>query len=337
MHPIVPGGPSCRTCRYRSPHQSRVVRGQRRVAGRRRGRRAGEHDPRPRPARAGQPRGRRRDRGGRPGARRRARHRRGARRPRPGRAVGGRAGPGVRGRAGEAVGARPRGRGRACAATVRRRWPRRPRSRSAVGIPLFATGGLGGVHRGARDSWDVSADLGALARTGVLVVCSGVKSILDVPATLEVLETSSVPVLGYGTDVFPGFYRRDAGLPVPWRVDTPAEVAAAWRAHVLLGGGAGMVLAQPVPADDELAARSARPAARRRAGDARRARGHRQGRDARAARALPRGQRRRQPGRQPRAGGGERRARRAGRGRGRRERVVGCGFSSSATWRSTSS
>jgi pseudouridine-5'-phosphate glycosidase len=125
---------------------------------------------------------------------------------------------------------------------------------SAAGIALFATGGLGGVHRGARDSWDVSADLGALARTGVLVVCSGVKSILDVPATLEVLETSSVPVLGYGTDVFPGFYRRDAGLPVPWRVDTPAEVAAAWRAHVLLGGGAGMVLAQPVPADDELAA-----------------------------------------------------------------------------------
>jgi pseudouridine-5'-phosphate glycosidase len=124
----------------------------------------------------------------------------------------------------------------------------------AAGIALFATGGLGGVHRGARDSWDVSADLGALARTGVLVVCSGVKSILDVPATLEVLETSSVPVLGYGTDVFPGFYRRDAGLPVPWRVDTPAEVAAAWRAHVLLGGGAGMVLAQPVPADDELAA-----------------------------------------------------------------------------------
>ncbi len=124
----------------------------------------------------------------------------------------------------------------------------------AVGIPLFATGGLGGVHRGARESWDVSADLGALARTRVLVVCSGVKSILDVPATLEVLETASVPVLGYRTDAFPGFYRRDAGLPVPWRVDGPAEVAAAWRAHLAVGGGAGMVLAQPVPAADELPA-----------------------------------------------------------------------------------
>jgi pseudouridylate synthase len=124
----------------------------------------------------------------------------------------------------------------------------------AVGIPLFATGGLGGVHRGARESWDVSADLGALARNRVLVVCSGVKSILDVPATLEVLETASVPVLGYRTDAFPGFYRRDAGLPVPWRVDAPAEVAAAWQGHVTLGGGAGMVLAQPVPAADELPA-----------------------------------------------------------------------------------
>ena len=124
----------------------------------------------------------------------------------------------------------------------------------AVGIPLFATGGLGGVHRGACESWDVSADLGALARNRVLVVCSGVKSILDVPATLEVLETASVPVLGYRTDAFPGFYRRDAGLPVPWRVDAPAEVAAAWQGHVTLGGGAGMVLAQPVPAADELPA-----------------------------------------------------------------------------------
>jgi pseudouridine-5'-phosphate glycosidase len=121
-----------------------------------------------------------------------------------------------------------------------------------AGIAVFATGGLGGVHRGARESWDVSADLLALARTPVLVVCSGVKSILDVAATLEVLETSSVPVLGYGTDAFPGFYRRDAGLPVPWRVDDPSEVAAAWDAHRALGGGTGMVLAQPVPAADEL-------------------------------------------------------------------------------------
>lgn len=122
----------------------------------------------------------------------------------------------------------------------------------AAGIAVFATGGLGGVHRGARESWDVSADLAALTRIGVLVVCSGVKSILDVAATLEVLETGSVPVLGYGTDAFPGFYRRDSGRPVPWRVDTPAEVAAVWRAHVALGSGSGAVLAQPVPAADEL-------------------------------------------------------------------------------------
>jgi pseudouridylate synthase len=123
---------------------------------------------------------------------------------------------------------------------------------AAAGIALFATGGLGGVHRGARETWDVSADLGALARTPVLTVCSGVKSILDVPATLELLETLSVPVLGYGTDAFPGFYRRDSGSGVPWRVDDPTQVAAVWRAHRDLGGGAGMVLAQPVPAADEL-------------------------------------------------------------------------------------
>jgi pseudouridine-5'-phosphate glycosidase len=108
------------------------------------------------------------------------------------------------------------------------------------------------VHREARESWDVSADLAALARTPVLTVCSGVKSILDVAATLELLETSSVPVLGYRTDAFPGFYRRDSGFPVPWRVDDPAQVAAVWRAHRELGGGAGLVLAQPVPPADEL-------------------------------------------------------------------------------------
>jgi pseudouridylate synthase len=122
----------------------------------------------------------------------------------------------------------------------------------AAGVQLFATGGLGGVHRGARDTWDVSADLAALAGTPVLVVCSGVKSILDVPATLEVLETESVPVLGYRTDAFPGFYRRDSGHPVPWRVDSPADAAAVWRAHRALGTTSGAVLAQPVPEDAEL-------------------------------------------------------------------------------------
>lgn len=123
---------------------------------------------------------------------------------------------------------------------------------AAAGVAVFATGGLGGVHRGARDTWDVSADLAALARTPVLVVCSGVKSILDVAATLEVLETSSVPVLGYRTDAFPGFYRRDSGHPVPWRVDDPAEAAAVWRAHGALCPGVGAVLARPVPEADEL-------------------------------------------------------------------------------------
>jgi pseudouridylate synthase len=125
---------------------------------------------------------------------------------------------------------------------------------AAAGVSVFATGGLGGVHRGARESWDVSADLAALARTPVLVVCSGVKSILDVAATLEVLESLSVPVLGYRTDAFPGFYRRDSGHPVGWRVDTAAQAAAVWRAHRALGaaGRSGAVLAQPVPVADEL-------------------------------------------------------------------------------------
>ncbi|WP_181783748.1 pseudouridine-5'-phosphate glycosidase, partial [Pseudonocardia pini] len=104
----------------------------------------------------------------------------------------------------------------------------------------------------ARETWDVSADLPALAATPVLVVCSGIKSILDVGATLEVLETSSVPVLGYRTDRFPGFYRRDAGFPVPWRVDSPDEAGAAWCAHRDLGPGSGMVLARPVPEAAEL-------------------------------------------------------------------------------------
>lgn len=122
----------------------------------------------------------------------------------------------------------------------------------AAGIGVFATGGLGGVHREARDSWDVSADLGVLATTPVLTVCSGVKSILDVPATLEQLETLSVPVLGYRTDRFPGFYRRDSGCPVPWRVDSPAQVAAVVGAHRRLGAPSGVVLANPVPEACEL-------------------------------------------------------------------------------------
>ena len=121
-----------------------------------------------------------------------------------------------------------------------------------AGIRLFATGGLGGVHRGAHESWDESADLAALATAPVTVVCAGVKSILDVPATVERLETLSVPLLGYGTDTVPGFYVRNTGLPVPWRVDTPEEVAAVMRARHALGLPQGLVVAQPVAVDDEM-------------------------------------------------------------------------------------
>lgn len=122
-----------------------------------------------------------------------------------------------------------------------------------AGISVFATGGLGGVHRGAVESWDESADLTTLSRTPVLVVCSGVKSILDVPATLERLETLNVAVLGYRTSQFPGFYLADSGHPLDWRVDTPAEVAAVLAARRLLGtDGYGMVLANPVDAEHEL-------------------------------------------------------------------------------------
>jgi pseudouridine-5'-phosphate glycosidase len=122
-----------------------------------------------------------------------------------------------------------------------------------AGIRLFATGGLGGVHRGARESWDESADLETLARTSIVVVCSGVKSILDVGATLERLETLNVTVLGYGTDRFPGFYVVDSGYPVPWRVDTPAEAAAVLVARAELGTeGGALVVANPLPPDEQL-------------------------------------------------------------------------------------
>ena len=122
-----------------------------------------------------------------------------------------------------------------------------------VGITLFATGGLGGVHRGARETWDESADLTTLSRTPVLVVCAGVKSILDVGATLERLETLNIGVLGYRTDRFPGFYRRDAGYDLHWRAETPTEVADVLRSRSDLGlEGYGMVLANPISPADEL-------------------------------------------------------------------------------------
>jgi pseudouridine-5'-phosphate glycosidase len=122
-----------------------------------------------------------------------------------------------------------------------------------AGIRVFATGGIGGVHRDARDSWDESADLDVLARTGTVVVCAGVKSILDVGATLERLETLSVTVLGYGTDRFPGFYLTESDFPVPWRVDSAAEVAAVVRAAGEVGTDErAVVVANPLPAGEQL-------------------------------------------------------------------------------------
>jgi pseudouridylate synthase len=122
-----------------------------------------------------------------------------------------------------------------------------------AGISVFATGGLGGVHREARETWDESADLETLGRVGIAVVCSGVKSILDVGATLERLETLGVTVLGYGTDRFPGFYLHDSGFPAPWRVDTPAEVAAVLAARRRLGSDdRALVVANPLPVEDQL-------------------------------------------------------------------------------------
>jgi pseudouridylate synthase len=122
-----------------------------------------------------------------------------------------------------------------------------------AGIHLFATGGLGGVHRGARDTWDESADLTTLARTGIVVVCSGVKSILDVGATLERLETLNVTVLGYGSDSFAGFYLSDSGHPAPWRVDSPEEVVAVVLARTEVGtDDRALLVANPLPPDEQL-------------------------------------------------------------------------------------
>jgi pseudouridine-5'-phosphate glycosidase len=120
------------------------------------------------------------------------------------------------------------------------------------GIKLFATGGVGGVHRGAEQSFDISADLTELSRTPVTVVCAGVKSILDIPKTLETLETLRVPVIGYGTDEFPAFFTRESGERVDQRLDTVEEIAAAIRLHDRLGSGTGMMLANPIPADASL-------------------------------------------------------------------------------------
>jgi pseudouridine-5'-phosphate glycosidase len=122
-----------------------------------------------------------------------------------------------------------------------------------AGIGLFATGGLGGVHREARDTWDESADLVALARTRICVVCAGVKSILDIPATLERLETLGIAVAGYRTARFPAFYLVDSGHELPWRLDSPQEVAAVLDARAALGlDHSALVVANPIAPADEL-------------------------------------------------------------------------------------
>jgi pseudouridylate synthase len=121
-----------------------------------------------------------------------------------------------------------------------------------AGIRVFATGGLGGVHREARDTWDESADLLTLARTSITVVAAGVKSILDVGATLERLETLGVAVAGWQTDRFPGFYLTDGGFDLDWRVDGPEEVAAAMAQADALGVSAALLIANPVDASQQL-------------------------------------------------------------------------------------
>ncbi|TWV39882.1 pseudouridine-5'-phosphate glycosidase [Streptomyces misionensis] len=122
-----------------------------------------------------------------------------------------------------------------------------------AGIRVFATGGLGGVHREWTVTQDESADLGLLARTGITVVCAGVKSILDVPATLQRLETLGVAVAGYGTDRFPGFYLSDSGHPVDWTLHSPEEVAAVMRAQDALGAArSALIVANPVPEAEQL-------------------------------------------------------------------------------------
>ncbi|MFM9878107.1 MAG: pseudouridine-5'-phosphate glycosidase [Rhodoglobus sp.] len=120
-----------------------------------------------------------------------------------------------------------------------------------AGVRVFATGGLGGVHRGASDTFDESADLSTLAVTPITVVSAGVKSVLDIAATLERLETLSVPVVGYGTRSFPSFWLRESAFTLDWSVETPAEVAAIMRSQDELGHGQGIVVANPIPLEQQ--------------------------------------------------------------------------------------
>jgi pseudouridine-5'-phosphate glycosidase len=129
-----------------------------------------------------------------------------------------------------------------------------------AGIRVFATGGIGGVHRGAEKSYDISADLQELARTPVCVVCAGAKAILDLPKTLETLETLGVPVIGFGTDEFPAFWSRKSGLAAPLRLDDAADIAALIRARRDLRLDGGVLVGNPIPLADEIAASEINPA-----------------------------------------------------------------------------
>ncbi|TIO08675.1 pseudouridine-5'-phosphate glycosidase [Mesorhizobium sp.] len=121
-----------------------------------------------------------------------------------------------------------------------------------AGIGIFATGGVGGVHRGAEATFDISADLTELGQTGTTVVCAGVKSILDIAKTLEYLETQRVPVIAYQSDDFPAFYTRSSGLKADHRLDTPQEIAQAMLLHEQMGSGTGILVANPIPEADAL-------------------------------------------------------------------------------------
>jgi pseudouridine-5'-phosphate glycosidase len=123
-----------------------------------------------------------------------------------------------------------------------------------AGIDVFATGGIGGVHRGAEASFDISADLRELAHTPVAVVCAGAKAILDIPKTLEVLETLGVPVIAYGQAAFPAFWYRDSGLTAPMTADDTMVIARAWAKQRQLGLQAGCLIAAPIPENDEIPA-----------------------------------------------------------------------------------
>ena len=123
-----------------------------------------------------------------------------------------------------------------------------------AGIEVFATGGIGGVHQGVEETLDISADLRELAQTSVITVCAGAKAILDIPRTLEVLETEGVPVVGYRTDELPAFWSRSSGIAAPLRLDAAEDIAAFWRARRAIGQQGAILVANPVPEESEIPA-----------------------------------------------------------------------------------